>query len=318
VRIAYNQKQANQPLAPPVPWSAIVWLWIVGSLAATAIAREKVIAPQLAVPIAAAFLLELTFLAAIRRIATLRPFAWITTSLLPYFVLTLPTGLFQFWHVVFIGVLAFALCMWLPCLHPRWDWAFLGFLTFLLLVPGLYPEVLNLKIPTLGKLMWFRLGVTGVLVFRDYGQLNFGFWPTRKEWHVGLQTMLLIVPVAIILNAILPVIHFRVVPGYWWKAPVYFFAFLWVVGLAEEVLTRGLLLEWIRKRAGLAAWVVFSSLLFGSVHLWFRQFPNFRFAILAAVVGALYARAYLVGQGVRASAVSHALTVTLWKVLFSG
>jgi membrane protease YdiL (CAAX protease family) len=79
-----------------------------------------------------------------------------------------------------------------------------------------------------------------------------------------------------------------------------------------------MLLEWIRERSGIRTAVVLSSLLFGLAHLWFRQFPNFSFAALAAIVGTLYAIAYLTGGGVRASTVSHACTVTLLKVLFAG
>jgi membrane protease YdiL (CAAX protease family) len=283
-----------------------------------AIARQKQIVLTLAVPIAAAFLIELTLLATIRQMALLKPRAWIASAIAPYLVLTVPTGLFQWRTVVLLTVLASTVCLWLCNLHPKWDWAFLGLLAVLLLAPGLYPEVLNLKIPTLGRLTWFRLGLTSILAFRDHGQLNFGFWPTRREWRIGVQTLFLIIPVAVTLNAILRVFHFRIVPGYWWKAPGYFFGLLWVVGLSEEVLTRGLLLGWIRKRVGLPAAVVLSSLLFGSAHLWFRGFPNWRFAILAAAIGALYARAYLIGRGVRASTISHAFTVALWKVLFSG
>ena len=88
--------------------------------------------------------------------------------------------------------------------------------------------------------------------------------------------------------------------------------------MGEEVLARGLLLEWVRKRAGLALAVLLSSLLFGSVHFWFRHFPNYSFAALATIVGAFYAFAYHAGRGVGASTVSHAVTVALLKVFFSG
>lgn len=292
-------------------------LWIAGSIAAVAIAAQKHIPFAVAAPIAAAFLLELTFLAGIQRMLRFGPLAWVASAVAPYLVLTVPLGQFDFRRALLLAISACAVCFWLRYLDPTWDLAFLALLALLLLAPGPYPDVLNLKTPTLGRLAWFRLGLTCILAFRDHGQLNFGFWPARREWRVGLQTVLFIVPIAVALNAIVPVVHFRLVPGYWWKVPGYFFAFLWTVGLAEEVLCRGLLLDWIRKRAGLPLAVAVSSLLFGAVHLWFRTFPNYRFAFLAAVVGALYARAYLAGGGVRASTVAHALTVALWKTLFT-
>jgi membrane protease YdiL (CAAX protease family) len=290
----------------------------VGSAAAIILARQKQLSLPVAAPIALAFLVELSLLAGIRCMVRLRLLAWVVSAVVPYLILTVSMGTFQLWRAGLIALLASVLCFSLPSLNAKWDCFFLAFLAVLLLSPGLYPEVLNLKVPTLGRLTWFRLGMTCVLTFRNHDRLNFGFWPTGREWWVGARTVCLIVPAAIALNTVLPVVHFRVVPGLWWKAPGYFFGILWIVGLAEEVFTRGMLLEWIRERLGIAAAVVLSSLVFGLAHLWFRGFPNLTFAALAAVVGAFYASAYLTGGGVRASTVSHALTVTLWKVLFSG
>ena len=306
-------------VSPAIPWTVLLMLWTVGSVAAFTIANQRHLALTVAVPIAAAFLVELTFLVIVKRMVSLGPAVWFASGVAPYLVLTLPIGLFQWWTAVLLIVSAFSVCFWLCSLDPKWDWAFLTLLAaLLLLTPKFYPEVLNLKVPVLGRLTWFRLGVTSILAFRNHERLNFGFWPTRREWWIGARSLLLVFPVAVALNAIFPVAHFRIVPGYWWKTPGYFFAFLWTVGLSEEVLTRGLLLEWIRKRAGLPAAVVLSSLVFGTAHLWFREFPNYGFAALASIVGASYALAYLTGCGVRASTVSHAFMVTLWKVFFSG
>lgn len=324
--------RVNTPVSPSVPSEAgvhflsaampgtiLLFLWTAGTVAAITIANQKHLALTMAIPIAAAFLVELTFLAIVRRMVRSGPAVWVASAVAPYLVLTLPIGLFQWRTVVLLILLASGLCFWLRSIDPRWDWAFLAFLVTLLLTPGLlYPEVANLRVPTIGHLTWFRLGVTSVLAFRNHERLNFGFWPTRREWWIGARSLLFLVPVAVALNAIFPVAHFRIVPGYWWKIPAYFFAFLWTVGLSEEVLARGLLLEWIRKRAGLSAAVVISSLLFGATHLWFREFPNYGFAVLVSIAGASYALAYITGRGVRASTASHALLVTLWKVFFSG
>jgi membrane protease YdiL (CAAX protease family) len=64
---------------------------------------------------------------------------------------------------------------------------------------------------------------------------------------------------------------------------------------------------------GLAA----ASVLFGAVHLTFHAFPNWRFAILAAVAGVFYGRAYMTARSVRAAMVTHALVNTAWRVFFS-
>ena len=51
--------------------------------------------------------------------------------------------------------------------------------------------------------------------------------------------------------------------------------------------------------------------------MWYGKFPNWRFAALAVVAGLFYGSAFRMGRGIRASMVTHALTVTTWKVFFS-
>ena len=71
---------------------------------------------------------------------------------------------------------------------------------------------------------------------------------------------------------------------------------------------------WLRNDwAGL----LLTSLLFGSVHLWYRPFPNWRIAVLAAVAGVFYGLAYRQARSIRASMVTHALTVTAWRLFFT-
>jgi membrane protease YdiL (CAAX protease family) len=58
-------------------------------------------------------------------------------------------------------------------------------------------------------------------------------------------------------------------------------------------------------------------LLFGAAHFWFRTFPNWRFAAVAAVAGVFYGLAFRQARSIRASMVTHALTVTAWRLFFS-
>jgi membrane protease YdiL (CAAX protease family) len=98
-------------------------------------------------------------------------------------------------------------------------------------------------------------------------------------------------------------------------------AYVWYesrrIGLGEEFFFRGLLQQWFgawmrSEVAGLIA----ASIAFGAVHLWFRAFPNWRFAVLAAVAGVFYGLAYRRAKSIRASMVTHALVVTTWRVFF--
>jgi uncharacterized protein len=48
--------------------------------------------------------------------------------------------------------------------------------------------------------------------------------------------------------------------------------------------------------------------------LWYRQFPNWKFVLLATCAGLFYGRAYIQARSIRAAMVTHALVVTVWKV----
>ena len=100
--------------------------------------------------------------------------------------------------------------------------------------------------------------------------------------------------------------------------PLTFFGTLWVLALSEEFFFRGLLQQWLCAwlKSAWAGWMS-ASLLFGAVHVFYGQFPNWRFAALATVAGIFYGSAFRTGHGIRASMVTHALTVTTWKIFFS-
>ena len=90
-----------------------------------------------------------------------------------------------------------------------------------------------------------------------------------------------------------------------WKtaavAVVTFAAVLWVLAVAEEFFFRGVLQQLLARglRSELLGWVA-ASILFGLVHLGFRQqFPNWQFALLATIAGLFYGRAYIQARSIR-------------------
>jgi membrane protease YdiL (CAAX protease family) len=62
--------------------------------------------------------------------------------------------------------------------------------------------------------------------------------------------------------------------------------------------------------------LIAASILFGAVHLMYRQFPNWRFAVVGGASGIFYGLAFLKAKSVRASMVTHALVVATWRVFF--
>jgi uncharacterized protein len=253
-------------------------------------------------------------------------FLWLS-ALPPYLIFSICAGTFTrngFYLLVLLsGILAF----WNAVLPRRaaYDAGFLivaaaPFITKVFARIYLSPDP-HLKVDILGHLMWIRLGLISLLVLREWDPGPIGLWPRRREWLIGtLWFALMIVPIS--LTALeLHEVRFSPLPYAWWKiagiAIGTFFGFFWVVTLAEELFFRGViqraLLCWAKSPV-LAVSV--SAVLYGSVHLWFHQFPNWERSVVVAILGIGCGLAYLQTGSIRASMVTHALTIVCWKVLF--
>jgi hypothetical protein len=222
-----------------------------------------------------------------------------------------------------IVLLAALVSAWYLCLPRRW-YADLGFLLLMagVLLSKVFGSIYlgpheDLPGATLGQLMWIRLGVVATMLFRRMEGVGLGLLPTRREWTVGTLQYLYFIPIGVLLSLGLKFKVFRWNNLPWWLIVLTFLAMLWVVALSEEFFFRGLLLQWIRAWTGreqvaLAA----TSVVFGLVHLPFGTFPNWRFALIAAIAGWFYGRAYLKTGSIRAAMVAHALTNVTWKAFF--
>lgn len=170
----------------------------------------------------------------------------------------------------------------------------------------------DVRLEFLGQLLWIRAGVLAVLNDRHAEGIGFGFWPAAREWKIGAAFYAILLPIVFALAALTGFATFTWPPWSWQETTVRavgtFAGILWVVALSEEFFFRGLLQRWI----GIAG----ASILFGLAHLGFRQFPNWQFALVAGVAGIFYGLAFRRAGGIRAAMVTHALTVTTWRVLF--
>lgn len=219
--------------------------------------------------------------------------------------------------VLWLGAMAAAFVLVSPLLsRSRHGWALLLTLAaapiLLKAFRPLYPPAGEMRMEFLGQLMWIR--TTLLTVMRDLKPegVGFGFWPDAREWRTGARYFLLLAPVALAVSVVTGFARFAWPEAAWTTvlltAVATFFGILWVVALSEEFFFRGLL----QPRVGLWA----ASALFGLAHLGFREFPNWRFAAVAAVAGVFYGLAFRSGGGIRASMVTHALTVVFWRTFF--
>ncbi|HVN06319.1 MAG TPA: CPBP family intramembrane glutamic endopeptidase [Bryobacteraceae bacterium] len=291
-------------------------------------ARSKGIPAWAALPILAAFLVEYSFYLAagfeeMRNLAARRLRWFLAVSFVaPYVIYASSTGQFRWWALVQLAALALALSLWYQILPAAAfsDLAFLVLVAAVVLrgyfdpiytspVPGLHLEIL-------GHLALTRLCAMVMLVERRVPGTGFGFVPSAAEWKIGLSYfgyfLIAGIPLAWVTHLV------RQGPGMpVWKIGATFFGMLWVVALSEEFFFRGLLQQWMMQWTGSsAAGLAVASILFGAVHLGFRGFPNWRFALAAAVAGWFYGRAYQQAHSIRASMVTHALVVTLWRAWF--
>jgi membrane protease YdiL (CAAX protease family) len=308
--------------------AALLAGWTALSAAGVLYARSKGIPVWVAVPVLAAFLVEYPFylvpaFAEVREVfARNLPWFLVASFVAPYVIYASNTGQFRWWALVQLAALATVLGLWYRILPaaPLADGAFLALAAAVVLrgyfdkiytspVPGLHLEIL-------GHVALTRLCAMVMLVERRVPGVGYGFMPSLAEWKIGVRHfgyfLLAGIPLAWATRLV------RLGPGMpVWKIAATFVGILWVVALSEEFFFRGLLQHWMTEWTGRpAAGLAGASIVFGAVHLGFRGFPNWRFAMVAAVAGWFYGRAYRQAQSIRASMVTHALVVTLWRALF--
>jgi len=249
-------------------------------------------------------------------------------AILPYCLATLAFGTFEWRALGWIALLSGSVSFWYILLpkKPAADLLLLVFMATVWLAALFkqwyvcpYPK---LNLPVLGQLMWFRTGLFSMLSIRRVQGVGFGFWPRASEWKIGTAYFAAFVPAAAILAHLIGFANPRWPSAGWERTSLAavgtFFGILWVVALAEEFFFRGLLQQWLVSWTGSeAAGLVVASLLFGSVHLFYRAFPNWKFAALASLAGIFYGLAFRRARSIRASMVAHALVVTTWKIFFA-
>ena len=246
----------------------------------------------------------------------------------PYSAASLALGSFQWRSILWIAALAAVASFWYVLLphKPVTDLLFLAFMAAVMLIKIFADFYVSphprLPLRVLGQLMWVRTGVFAMLSVRRVQGVGFGFWPAAREWRIGATYYVLFLPVAAALAWWIGFAKPRLPAPGWEKTSFLviatFFGALWVLALGEEFFFRGLLQQWITSWLS-SEWagLIVTSLLFGAAHLWFRTFPDWRFAALVAIAGMFYGLAFRQARSIRASMVTHALVVTTWRVFFA-
>jgi len=319
--------------------TTLVVVWTAASIATIVYSQQQNIPSWIAIAALPAFLIEAAFylmpgFEAVRKAfdrlggKPFRAALLAATAVIPYLVEAPRTGTFRLSSFVALLAVVLVASFWYAWIRPGMlaDLLFLAFIAAVSL-SKLFDQIYgqpapHVQLAILGRLMWTRLGIMAVFSLRSIPDPRFGFVPARSEWRIGLLYYLLFLPVAGAIAYLLRFAKFHAPAMEWWKlallVPGMFLAFLWVVALFEEFFFRALLQRLVAQAMGSEmAGLAVASVLFGLAHLWFRHFPNWRFAIVGGVSGVFYGLAFLKARSVRAGMVTHALVVTTWRMFFS-
>jgi membrane protease YdiL (CAAX protease family) len=319
--------------------TTLVVLWTAATIAAYIYSQQQNIASWIVWAVTPAFLVELAFYLAPGFPAVRKAFDQVgpkagrasllaVSAVIPYLIETPLTGAFHWTSFLTLLAVVLAAAFWYVWIRAGVlaDLAFLGIMAAVYMSP-LFEQTYGKPAPhaalaVLGQLMWVRLGLMAVLSLRAMDDTQFSFVPLRREWRIGVQFYVGFLPVGVAISYALHFARFRPQPLDWWKfAPLLigtFFAFLWVVAVAEEFFFRAFLQRVVARalRSDVQGLII-ASVAFGLAHLPFGKFPNWRFAILGGVSGVFYGLAFMKARSVRASMVTHALVVTTWRMFFA-
>jgi uncharacterized protein len=250
------------------------------------------------------------------------PIFLVASALLPYLVWSLAATVFAWTSVVKLTALALSLGLWYRVFpsHPVSD---IGFLALVVAVKigrfasSIFPaQFKGVEVAILGDLALFQITVMVLMLERRIRETGYGFIPSRKDWRIGAINFLYFLPIGFGIALALKAVRL-VKPGDPLKLAGYFLGWLLVLTLAEEFIFRGVLQQWLedwtwsRKTA-----LVITSVLFGAVHLWFRTFPNWKWVVIAGVLGWFCGRARNQAGSIRAAMVTHTLVITTWRAFF--
>jgi membrane protease YdiL (CAAX protease family) len=293
-------------------------------------ARWKGIPSWAALPALAAFLVDYPFylVPAFRSIreelaGPPLPGFLVASVLLPYLAACFGATQFHWFGAVKLTALALALGLWYRVL-PAAPIADIGFLALVVAVkigrfaaPIYDTGIKSLDVSVLGDLALFQIAVMVLMLERRVRETGYGFVPSRKDWRIGALNYLYFIPLGFTLALGLKAVHL-VKPGDPFRLALSFVGWLLTLALAEEFIFRGVLQQWIEdwtwsRRIAL----VITSALFGGVHLWFRQFPNWKWVLIAGVMGWFCGRARNQAGSIRAAMVTHTLVITTWRAFFA-
>lgn len=306
--------------------------WVLLAAVAVFYARLKAVPAAIALPLAVAFLFEYPFYllpgfpAARDRLMAggkARAAAILAASAVaPWLIYAVSTGHFSPAALIALSSIVLLACFWYVLFpaHPAADVLYLCLFAAIVLLKvfgRIYPAPMpKFDVSVLGHVMLVRVLAFSFTSIRGGVDVDYRFWPARSEWLAGLRWFAFLLPPVVAAYWALGLFRLRPHPMNILLVAGTFLGILWVTAISEEFIFRGLIQSWIGEwTSSPVAALVTTSLLFGSVHLSFHgAFPNWRFSLVAAILGLFCGLARRQTGGIQAGMVAHALTVAVWRM----
>ncbi|MBZ5529819.1 MAG: CPBP family intramembrane metalloprotease [Acidobacteriia bacterium] len=246
----------------------------------------------------------------------------------PYFVLAIPRGDFQWPMAAALAGVAVLVTAALHYAPAPGNWADLAVLAAVGLIVDLgllghawpfaaYDAVLwPPGMSGFPKLMLVNMALYGYLVVKPLDGVGYDLAPTFADLKIGLREFIFCAPIVIPLGFLLKFLHFH--PG--WPQPTmvpagWIFTFVFIA-LPEELFFRGLAQNLLERRWGRTRALWATAVLFGLSHFNKGAAFNWKYVLLATIAGIFYGRAWRAQRRLFASSVTHASMDTVWSLWF--
>lgn len=255
----------------------------------------------------------------------------------PYLILSIPLGLFaakNFAGLLALAAVAPALFVLAPPKKRGLNWQdavviillvapiISGLTTFLQDAyrgPLALPEDIR-RLDILGKLMVISVGAMAFFSLRGIEDVDHRFFPNAQDLRTGVKYFFYYLPIGVPLSLATGLVEWGPETLNWGLAAEIVgkgLGIFFATALGEELCFRGILQNLLEKSLGkpLVAQSI-AAAAFGAVHLSWRFFPNWGFALASAVAGIFYGNAFREKRSVAAARVTHTLVVLAWTFLF--
>jgi len=190
---------------------ALPLFWLACGAAGYVYGLQRGVPPSVIFTALPAFLLEATLFLTLgieswrKKLEKLRPAGvaalLVLAAIAPYCAASLAFGPFRWQSLAVITLLAALVSFWYIVLpqKPAADLLLLALMAAVVLAkvfPTLYirPDD-RLPLEILGTAMWIRTGAFALLSVRRVQGVGFGFWPSAREWKIGVLFFLVMLPV---------------------------------------------------------------------------------------------------------------------------